>query len=90
MRAEQYAEGEQAIVNRAHRQRWRNSQLEERTQQFVKGCEGKKRHPSKRVALGVKHAMLAVSKSYDEWERLEVNLEAYKCECCGRWHLGNR
>lgn len=53
------------------------------------GCAGKIRHPSKSIALGVKRAMEAGSKSYDEWESISI-MDAYRCRLCGSWHLGHR
>lgn len=73
---------------RGHASRFRLEQYTERAKQYVNGCIGKRHYPSKRQAMGVKRAMLVKAPSYDEFERLEIHLRAYKCGCCGRWHLG--
>lgn len=44
---------------------------------LFRGCIGKKSYSSKRSALGIRRVMD------------DATLTAYKCHCCGKWHLGH-
>lgn len=91
------------MSERADAQR-RMRMIETMPGKWVSGCADKVAHPSKGKALAVKRAMLEeiygemeASQSYDEWEAASIRhdkeakfLEAYKCGCCSKWHLGHR
>lgn len=50
---------------------------------LIFGCEGKLRHASRKIALGMKRVMAQHRGANVE------RLNAYKCKHCGGWHLGN-
>lgn len=53
-----------------------------RNRQFFKGCVGKSRYPSKRVAAGAARVMRTDDPA--SWARME----AYHCAVCQSWHVG--
>lgn len=48
----------------------------------AQSCEGKQAHKSKREAQDVAKKLRA--------ERGRRGLQAYNCQTCGKWHLGNK
>lgn len=55
---------------------------------FYRGCSGKVRHPSRKIATGVRRSMMNKASSYEDFLRAE-GLEPYPCSKCGGWHLGH-
>lgn len=68
---------------------------------YFRGCEGKKRHPSKHAAMGILRALLYRAydgerpDKYGGWTQEQYiaylkGLEPYKCRLCGGYyHLGH-
>lgn len=51
---------------------------------YSQHCRGKRRHTSRKMAVGVIRVMKMVHANDDLG-----NLEAYKCPNCHGWHVGN-